>query len=179
MTYNFLDSCGNHSISAKYVVDNLLMCGIRVNTHTHTFSSRVFYRKYLKYQRAGKVVFSGFADIFFRLFSTQWCSAPPCGGCQSIVSSYYGVIGRHLSCLIRNAVFSYELSTSKTDMNVKRKRCYVHPIMNVVEMSLTQIIATSSNVTVCGWGDGGSLGGGEAEESASRRGEWGNLWYNN
>ena len=35
MTYNFLDSCGNHSISAKYVVDNLLMCGIRVNTHSH------------------------------------------------------------------------------------------------------------------------------------------------
>ena len=36
MTYSFLDSCGNHSISAKYVVDNLLMYGIRVNTHTHT-----------------------------------------------------------------------------------------------------------------------------------------------
>ena len=36
MTYSFLDSCGNHSISAKYVVDNLLMCGIRVNTHTHS-----------------------------------------------------------------------------------------------------------------------------------------------
>lgn len=33
MTYSLLDSCGNHSISAKYVVDNLLMCGIRVNTH--------------------------------------------------------------------------------------------------------------------------------------------------
>ena len=36
MTYSLLDSCGNHSISAKYVVDNLLMCGIRVNTHTHS-----------------------------------------------------------------------------------------------------------------------------------------------
>ena len=36
MTYSFLDSCGNHSISAKDIVDNLLMCGIRVNTHTHT-----------------------------------------------------------------------------------------------------------------------------------------------
>ena len=36
MTYSFLDSCGNHSISAKYVVDNLLMCGIRVHTHTHS-----------------------------------------------------------------------------------------------------------------------------------------------
>ena len=35
MTYSLLDSCGNHSISAKYVVDNLLMCGIRVNTHSH------------------------------------------------------------------------------------------------------------------------------------------------
>ena len=34
MTYSLLDSCGNHSISAKYVVDNLLMCGIRV-THSH------------------------------------------------------------------------------------------------------------------------------------------------
>ena len=33
MTYSLLDSCGNHSISAKYVVDNLLMYGIRVNTH--------------------------------------------------------------------------------------------------------------------------------------------------
>ncbi len=51
--------------------------------------------------------------------------------------------------------------------------------MNVVEMRPTQIIATSGDVTVGGWGDGGSLGGGEAEESASRRGEWGNLWYNN
>ena len=35
MTYSLLDSCGNHSISAKYVVDNLLMCGIRVHTHSH------------------------------------------------------------------------------------------------------------------------------------------------
>ena len=115
MTYSFLDSCGNHSISAKYVVDNLLMCGIRVNTHTHThtFSSRVFYRKYLNYQRVGKVLFSGFADIFFRLFSTQWCSAPQCGGSRSIASSYYDVIGRHSSCLIRNVVFSYEPLTSK------------------------------------------------------------------
>ena len=43
MTYNFLDSCGNHSISAKYVVDNLLMCGIRVNTHTHTHSLRAYF----------------------------------------------------------------------------------------------------------------------------------------
>ena len=64
-------------------------------------------------------------------------------------------------------------------MNAKRKRCYERPKMNVVEMRPTQIIATSGDVTVGGWGDGGSLGGGEAEESASRRGEWGDLWYNN
>ena len=43
MTYSLLDSCGNHSISAKYVVDNLLMCGIRVNTHTHTHSHRAYF----------------------------------------------------------------------------------------------------------------------------------------
>ena len=64
-------------------------------------------------------------------------------------------------------------------MNPKRKRCYERPKMNVVEMRLTHIIATSGDVTVGGWGDGGNLGGGEAEESASRRGEWGNLWYKN
>ena len=54
MTYSLLDSCGNHSILAKSVVDNLLMCGIRVNTHT--FSSRVFYRKHIKYQRVSNPV---------------------------------------------------------------------------------------------------------------------------
>ena len=43
MTFSLLDSCGNHSISAKYVVDNLLMCGIRVNTHTHTHSHRAYF----------------------------------------------------------------------------------------------------------------------------------------
>ena len=41
------------------------------------------------------------------------------------------------------------------------------------------MIATSGNVSVGGWGDGGSIGGGEAEEGTdARRGEWGNLWYN-
>ena len=111
MTYSHFGCCGNHQISANYVVDNLVMCENRVNTYI--LIARIFYRKYLNYQKVGKVLFSGFADIFFRLFSTQWCSAPPCGGSRSIASSYYGVIGRHSSCLIRNAVFSYELSTSK------------------------------------------------------------------
>ena len=106
-TYSFTDGCRNLWFSAKYAVNNLFFCGNRVNTHTHThtFSSRVFYRKYLNYQRVGKVLFSGFADIFLRLLSTQWCSAPPCGGCRSIALSYYDVIGRHSSCLFLNVVF--------------------------------------------------------------------------
>ena len=63
MTYSQFGCCGNHQISANYVVDKLVMCENRVHTHTHThtFSSRVFYRKYLNYQRVGKVLFSGFA----------------------------------------------------------------------------------------------------------------------
>ena len=64
-------------------------------------------------------------------------------------------------------------------MNAKRKKCYQPPKMNVVEIRLTQIIATSSNVTVGGWGEGGSIGGGEAEECvATHRSTWGNLWSN-
>ena len=45
MTYSQFGCCGNHQISANYVVDNLLMCGIRVNTHTHThtLSHRAYY----------------------------------------------------------------------------------------------------------------------------------------
>ena len=34
MTYKHLDSSRNMKVLAKYVVDNLLMCGIRINTHT-------------------------------------------------------------------------------------------------------------------------------------------------
>ena len=60
------------------------------------------------------------------------------------------------------------------------RRCYERPKTNVIKVDLTQMIATSGDVTVGGWGDGGSIGGGEAEEGvSSRRGEWGNLWYNN
>ena len=35
MTYSHLGSCGNHQISANYVVNNLVMCENRVNTHSH------------------------------------------------------------------------------------------------------------------------------------------------
>ena len=35
MTYSQFGCCGNHQISANYVVDNLAMCENRVNTHSH------------------------------------------------------------------------------------------------------------------------------------------------
>ena len=35
MTYSHLGCCGNRQISANYVVDNLVMCENRVNTHSH------------------------------------------------------------------------------------------------------------------------------------------------
>ena len=65
-------------------------------------------------------------------------------------------------------------------MITEGKKRYEHPRMNVINLEIAQMIATSGDVTVGGWGDGGSLGGGEAEETAnSRRDSWGNLWYNN
>ncbi|MBQ2951659.1 MAG: hypothetical protein IJE12_11580 [Prevotella sp.] len=35
MIYSQFGCCGNRQISAKYVVDNLVMCENRVNTHSH------------------------------------------------------------------------------------------------------------------------------------------------
>lgn len=35
MTYSQFGCCGNHQISAKYVMDNLVMCENRVHTHSH------------------------------------------------------------------------------------------------------------------------------------------------
>lgn len=65
-------------------------------------------------------------------------------------------------------------------METKRVKRYVRPRANVIVLEISQMIATSGDVTVGGWGNGGSLGGGEAEEGAPyRRGQWGNLWYNN
>ena len=43
MTYSHLGCCGNRQISANYVVDNLVMCENRVNTHTHTHSHRAYF----------------------------------------------------------------------------------------------------------------------------------------
>ena len=69
MTYSFLDSCGNHSISAKYVVDNLLMCGIRVNTHTHSLRA-YFIENILNIKKLAKsfsrVLLTFSSDFFLR-----------------------------------------------------------------------------------------------------------------
>ena len=35
MTYSHLGCCGNHQISANYVVDNLVMCENCAHTHSH------------------------------------------------------------------------------------------------------------------------------------------------
>ena len=43
MTYSQFGCCGNRQISANYVVDNLVMCENRVNTHTHTHSHRAYF----------------------------------------------------------------------------------------------------------------------------------------
>ena len=36
MTYSQFGCCENRQIFAKYVMNNLVMCENRVNTHTHT-----------------------------------------------------------------------------------------------------------------------------------------------
>ena len=64
-------------------------------------------------------------------------------------------------------------------MIAEGKKRYECPRMNVISLEIAQMIATSGNVIVDGWGNGGSLEGGEAEESVSRCRKWGNLWYNN
>lgn len=57
------------------------------------------------------------------------------------------------------------------------KEKYTPPRCEVVELAHEELMY---NASVGGWGNGGNLGGGEAEENAPyRRGEWGNLWYNN
>ena len=63
-------------------------------------------------------------------------------------------------------------------MDTKRKTPYVPPRIEVITMECEQMLALSGgNASVGGWGDGGSLGGGDAEEeeALSRRGAWGGL----
>ena len=95
------------SVQPKYVMDNLVICENRVNTHTHTFSSRVFYRKYLKCQNISKPReedisnFSGFTNRFLRLIYAMVLRGP-----RNIASSCYGVTSQHSPCHVGNAVFS-------------------------------------------------------------------------
>ena len=73
LTYRHLDRCGDSQVPAKYVVDNLDVCKIR----EHTFSPRVFYKKYLRNQSIGKTLFQVFAGNSLEFKYTKWCSAPP------------------------------------------------------------------------------------------------------
>ncbi len=47
-TYSHLEGCVNSKVYAKYVVNNLVMCENRVNTHTHThtYSHRAYFTNY-------------------------------------------------------------------------------------------------------------------------------------
>lgn len=64
-------------------------------------------------------------------------------------------------------------------MNTEQKKKYVRPTMQIFCIEPEAAILAGS-VDLSDWGDGGSLGGGEAAEGISqRRGEWGNLWSNN
>ena len=48
MTYSLFASYRNKKVLVKYVVDNLLMCGIRINTHTHTHTHTHILTVYLR-----------------------------------------------------------------------------------------------------------------------------------
>lgn len=48
-------------------------------------------------------------------------------------------------------------------MGTKRVKRYVRPSADVVILEMSQMIATSTNVTVGGWGNGGHLGDYELE----------------
>lgn len=41
MTYSLFDSYRNKKVPVKYVMDNLVMCENRVNTHTHILIARI------------------------------------------------------------------------------------------------------------------------------------------
>lgn len=43
-------------------------------------------------------------------------------------------------------------------MIAEGKKRYEHPSMTIVNLEIAQMIATSGDVTVGGWGDGGHLG---------------------
>ena len=72
MTYSHLGCCGNRQISANYVVDNLVMCENRVNTHI--LIARIL-QKYLKCQRVSISFFSVLLTVSSDLYLRN--GAPP------------------------------------------------------------------------------------------------------
>lgn len=58
------------------------------------------------------------------------------------------------------------------------KKMYIAPMMEVVEIEVTTMIAGSMNAggTLPGTGNGGDSQGGMEVEGNRHRGEWGNLW---
>ena len=74
-------------------------------------------------------------------------------GAASIIITLYGVTSRHSPCHVGNAVFSFQLLTLKKQMITEGKKRYEHPRMNVINLEIAQMIATSGDVTVGGWGD--------------------------
>ena len=58
----------------------------------------------------------------------------------------------------------------------KMKNVYQKPEIEILELELNSIIATSISTDDGSIGNGGESGGGMEAESNRHRGEWGNLW---
>ena len=56
------------------------------------------------------------------------------------------------------------------------KKVYQKPEIEILELELNSIIATSISTDDGSVGNGGESGGGMEAESNRHRGEWGNLW---
>ena len=95
------------SVQPKYVVDNLVMCENRVNTHSYRayFTENILNVKTLANREKKKFLISQVLQTVSSDLYMQWCSAPPCGGPRNI-ASYYGVTSQHSPCHVGNAVFS-------------------------------------------------------------------------
>ena len=103
--YSHFNYCGNSKVSAKYFVDNLVMCENRVNTHTHSHRA-YFTENILDVKELAKlfstILLHSFSDLYLRN------GAPPLHVTVAKALCYYydyGVISRHSLCLVWNAIF--------------------------------------------------------------------------
>ena len=96
------------SVQPKYVMNNLVICENRVNTHSHRayFTENILNIKTLANREKKKFLISQVLQTVSSDLYMQWCSVPPCGGPRNIASSYYGVTSQHSPCHVGNAVFS-------------------------------------------------------------------------